>query len=111
MYVRKNSKSSHLYVTADEVIFKLSEIYKNVDWENTYCEQYRMLTQGTQHFIKFYFKFKHLSSHLSYNNKQLLTDLKNKLFNYLHTAWALWLDQVTSLKNVKDYLIYINNEY
>ena len=54
-----------------------------------YCDKYWMLNQGTQQFIKFYSEFKHLSSHLSYNEKQLLTDLKDKLSSYLCTAWAL----------------------
>ena len=85
-YARKNSKSNNPYVTADEMLSELSEIYEDVDRENTYREQYKLLVQGISSFVKFYSEFKRLFSHLSYNERQLMVDLKDKLSSRLRTA-------------------------
>jgi len=72
--------------------------------------EYYNLIQESKKFSKFYTQFQRLSFYLDYHKKQLIVDLKDKINSRL---WFIWVDQLVqsdSLKEIRFYLIHLNND-
>jgi hypothetical protein len=54
--------------------------------------------------------FQRLSFYLKYHEKQLIVDLKNKINSRLRAVWIDQLIQLKFLKEIRVYLIYLNND-
>ncbi len=71
--------------------------------------EYYNLIQRSKKFSEFYTQFQRLSFYLNYHEKQLIVDLKDKINSHL---WFIWVDQLVqpdSLKEIRFYLIHLNN--
>ena len=49
-------------------------------------------------------------SNINYQEKQLIIDLKNKIIFWLQFAWVTQLIQLSTLKEIRFYLIWLNND-
>jgi len=68
------------------------------------------LIQRSKKFSEFYTQFQRLSFYLDYHEKQLIVDLKDKINSRL---WFVWVDQLVQpdfLKEIRFYLIHLNND-
>ena len=110
MYARRKPKSHNPYITADEVLDDLKEIYEDPDKENSYRRQYNALKQGPRKFSEFFSEFRRLSSLLEYGENQLIHDLKDKITRRLLKAVVSQWIQPTTVNEYKNYLIRLDNE-
>ncbi len=72
--------------------------------------KYYNLIQESKKFSEFYTQFQRLFFYLDYHEKQLIVDLKDKIHSRL---WFIWVDQLVqsdSLKEIRFYLIHLNND-
>jgi len=67
------------------------------------------LIQEQKKFNEFYTQFQRLFFYLNYQEKQLIVDLKNKINSRLQFAWVTQLIQFNTLKEIRFYLIWLNN--
>jgi len=68
------------------------------------------LIQEQKKFSEFYTQFQWLFFYLDYQEKQLIVDLKNKINLRLQFAWVTQLIQLSTLKEIRFYLIQLNND-
>jgi len=72
--------------------------------------EYYNLVQEFKKFNEFYTQFQRLSFYLDYHKKQLIADLKDKIHSRLRFIWINQLVQSDSLKEIRFYLIHLNND-
>jgi len=72
--------------------------------------KYYNLIQEFKKFSEFYTQFQRLSFYLDYHEKQLIADLKDKIHSRLRSVWVDQLVQPDSLKEIRFYLIHLNND-
>ena len=102
---RRQRGSLNPYLTANELLDELSDLYEDPDKENNYRREYSNLYQGLSKFSEFYAVFQRLSSYLGYNDKQLMADLREKISNRLRMAWGTLLIKPATLREVRAYLV------
>ncbi len=89
---------------------KQAQLFDDSNKKVNFHRKYYNLIQEFKKFNKFYTQFQRLSFYLDYHEKQLIADLKDKIYSRL---WFVWVDQLVqsdSLKEIRFYLIHLNND-
>ncbi len=107
---RRERDCVNLYKIADDLLKELAELFNDSDKKVNFRREYYNLIQGSKKFSEFYTQFQRLSSYLEYHEKQLIVDLKDKINSRLRSVWIGQLVQPDSLKEIRSYLIRLNND-
>jgi len=107
---RRERGCANPYKTADDLLEELAELFNDPDKEANFRREYYNLVQGSKKFSEFYTQFQRLSSYLEYHEKQLIADLKDKINPRLRSVWIGQLVQPGSLKEIRSYLIRLDND-
>ncbi len=107
---RRERGCVNFYKIADDLLKELAELFNDSDKEANFRREYYNLVQGSKKFSEFYTQFQRLSSYLKYHEKQLIVDLKDKINPRLRFVWIDQLVQPGSLKEIRSYLIRLNND-
>jgi len=67
---------------------ELAQLYDDFDKETNFQKEYTNLIQEKSKFSNFYLIFQHLFFYLKYHEKQLITDLQDKIVYHFHAAWS-----------------------
>ncbi len=78
--------SLNFYVTVDDLLNELTQLYDDLDKETNFRREYANLTQRKSKFSEFYSMFQRLFFYLKYYDKQLIVDLWDKIVYHLHAA-------------------------
>ncbi len=108
---QRQQDSLNLYITVNDLLNELAQLYDDLDKETNFRRKYANLTQEKSKFSEFYSMFQHLFFYLKYHDKQLIVDLRNKIIYRFHAAWSSQLIQLESLNEIRSYLIRLNNEH
>ncbi len=98
------------YKIVDELLKELAQLFNDSDKEVNFRRNYYNLIQEQKKFSEFYTQFQRLFFYLDYQEKQLIVDLKNKINSRLRFAWVTQLIQLSTLKEIRFYLIRLNND-
>ncbi len=85
-------------------------MFNDSNKEVNFYKEYYNLIQEFKKFNEFYTQFQRLSFYLNYYEKQLIVDLKDKIYSRL---WFIWINQLVQsdfLKEIRFYLIHLNND-
>ncbi len=107
---RRERDCVNLYKIVDDLLKELAELFNDSDKKVNFRREYYNLIQESKKFSEFYTQFQRLSFYLKYYEKQLIVDLKDKINPRL---WFVWIDQLVqpdSLKEIRFYLIRLNND-
>ncbi len=107
---RRERDCVNLYKIVDDLLKELTELFNDSDKKVNFRKEYYNLIQESKKFSEFYTQFQRLSFYLKYHEKQLIIDLKDKINSRL---WFVWIDQLVqsdSLKEIRFYLIRLNND-
>ncbi len=107
---RRERDCVNLYKIADDLLKELAELFNDSDKKVNFRRKYYNLVQESKKFSEFYTQFQRLSSYLEYHEKQLIIDLKDKINPRLQFVWIGQLVQPGSLKEIRFYLIHLNND-
>ncbi len=107
---RRERGCVNFYKIADDLLKELAELFNDSDKEANFRRKYYNLVQESKKFSEFYTQFQRLSSYLKYHEKQLIVDLKDKINSRLRSVWIGQLVQPDSLKEIRFYLIRLNND-
>jgi hypothetical protein len=107
---RRERGCANPYQTTDELLEELAQLFDDPDKEANFRREYYNLVQGSKKFSEFYTQFQRLSSYLGYHEKQLIADLKDKINPRLRSVWVGQLVQPGSLKEIRSYLIRLDND-
>ncbi len=88
---------------------ELTQLFNDLNKKVNFRREYYNLIQRFKKFNEFYTQFQRLSFYLDYHKKQLIVDLKDKIHSRLQFIWVNQLVQSDSLKEIRFYLIYLNN--
>ncbi len=99
----------NLYKIIEDFLKELAQLFNDSNKEVNFRKKYYNLIQEFKKFNEFYTQFQRLSFYLDYHEKQLITDLKDKIYSHLWFVWVNQLVQSDSLKEIRFYLIYLNN--
>ncbi len=80
--------SLNFYVTVNDLLNELAQLYNDFDKETNFRREYANLTQEKSKFSEFYLMFQRLFFYLKYHEKQLIVDLRDKIVYRLHAAWS-----------------------
>ena len=100
----------NLYRIIDDFLKELAQLFDNSNKKVNFHRKYYNLIQEFKKFNEFYTQFQRLSFYLNYYKKQLIADLKDKIHFHL---WFIWVDQLVQsdfLKEIRFYLIHLNND-
>ncbi len=106
---RRERDCFNSYKIVDELLKELAQLFNDSDKEVNFCRNYYNLIQEQKKFSEFYTQFQWLFFYLDYQEKQLIIDLKNKINSRLRFAWITQLIQLSTLKEIRFYLIRLNN--
>ncbi len=101
----------NLYVTVNDLLNELAQLYDDFDKETNFRRKYANLTQEKSKFSEFYSMFQRLFSYLKYYDKQLIINLQDKIVYCLCAAWNSQLIQSESFNEIRSYLIHLNNKH
>ncbi len=107
---RRERDCVNFYKIVDDLLKELAELFNDSDKKVNFHREYYNLIQESKKFSEFYTQFQRLSFYLKYHEKQLIVDLKDKINSRL---WFIWIDQLVqsdSLKEIRFYLIHLNND-
>ncbi len=107
---RRERDCVNLYKIVDDLLKELAELFNDSDKKVNFRREYYNLIQESKKFSEFYTQFQRLSSYLKYHEKQLIVDLKDKINPRLRSVWIGQLVQSDSLKEIRSYLIRLNND-
>jgi len=99
----------NLYKIVNNLLKKLTQLFDDSNKKVNFRRKYYNLIQEFKKFKKFYIQFQRLSFYLDYHEKQLITDLKDKIHSRLRFVWVNQLVQSDFLKEIRFYLICLNN--
>jgi len=100
----------NFYKIVDDLLKELAQLFNDLNKKVNFCKKYYNLIQEFKKFNEFYTQFQRLSFYLDYHKKQLIADLKDKIHSRL---WFIWIDQLVQsdfLKEIRFYLIHLNND-
>ncbi len=100
----------NLYRIVDDLLKELAELFNDSNKKVNFRRKYYNLIQESKKFSKFYTQFQRLSFYLKYHEKQLIVDLKDKINSHLRFIWINQLVQSDSFKEIRFYLIHLNND-
>jgi len=98
------------YKIVDDLLKELAQLFDDPDKKANFRREYYNLVQEFKKFSEFYTQFQRLSFYLGYHEKQLIADLKDKIHPRLRSVWVGQLVQPDSLKEIRFYLIRLNND-
>ena len=107
---RRERDCANLYRIAEDLLKELAQLFDDSNKEVNFRREYYNLVQGSKKFNEFYTQFQRLSFYLDYHEKQLIVDLKDKIHSRLRSVWVGQLVQPDSLKEIRSYLIHLNND-
>ncbi len=93
-----------------ELLKELAQLFDDSNKKVNFRRKYYNLVQEFKKFSEFYTQFQRLSFYLDYHEKQLIIDLKDKINSHLRFIWVDQLVQSDSLKEIRFYLIHLNND-
>jgi len=89
---------------------ELAQLFNDLNKKVNFHREYYNLIQEFKKFNEFYTQFQRLSFYLNYHEKQLIADLKDKIHSCLWFIWVNQLVQSDFLKEIRFYLIHLNND-
>ncbi len=101
---------AHLYRIIEDLLKELAQLFNDLNKKVNFRREYYNLIQEFKKFNEFYTQFQRLSFYLDYHEKQLIIDLKDKINLRLWFIWVNQLVQSDSLKEIRFYLIHLNND-
>ncbi len=107
---RRERDCVNLYKIVDDLLKELAQLFDDSNKKVNFRRKYYNLIQEFKKFSEFYTQFQRLSFYLDYHEKQLITDLKDKIHSRLRFVWIDQLVQSNSLKEIRFYLIRLNND-
>ncbi len=107
---RRERDCFNSYKIVDELLKELAQLFDDSDKEVNFRRNYYNLIQEQKKFSEFYTQFQWLFFYLDYQEKQLIIDLKNKINLRLQFTWITQLIQLSTLKEIRFYLIRLNND-
>ncbi len=107
---RRERDCVNLYKIVDDLLKELAQLFDDSNKKVNFHRKYYNLVQEFKKFSEFYTQFQHLSFYLDYHKKQLIADLKDKIHSHLRFIWVNQLVQPDSLKEIRFYLIHLNND-
>ncbi len=107
---RRERDCVNFYKIVDDLLKELAELFNDSDKKVNFRRKYYNLIQESKKFSEFYTQFQRLSFYLKYHEKQLIVDLKDKINPCLRFVWINQLVQLDSLKEIRFYLIHLNND-
>jgi len=100
----------NLYRIVEDLLKELAQLFNDSNKKVNFHRKYYNLIQEFKKFNEFYTQFQRLSFYLDYHEKQLIVDLKDKINSRLWFIWVNQLVQSDSLKEIRFYLIHLNND-
>ncbi len=100
----------NLYKIVEDFLKELAQLFDDSNKKVNFRREYYNLIQESKKFSEFYTQFQRLSFYLDYHEKQLIVDLKDKIHFRLRFIWVDQLVQSDSLKEIRFYLIHLNND-
>ncbi len=107
---RRERDCVNFYKIVDDFLKELAELFNDSDKKVNFRREYYNLIQESKKFSEFYTQFQRLSFYLKYHEKQLIINLKDKINSHLRFIWIDQLVQPDSLKEIRFYLIHLNND-
>jgi len=107
---RREHDCVNLYKIVDDLLKELAQLFDDSNKKVNFRREYYNLVQEFKKFNEFYTQFQRLSFYLDYHEKQLIADLKDKIHSRLRFVWIDQLAQSDSLKEIRFYLIHLNND-
>ncbi len=107
---RRERDCVNFYKIVNNLLKELAELFNDSDKKVNFHKEYYNLIQELKKFSEFYTQFQRLSFYLKYHEKQLIIDLKDKINSRLQFIWIDQLVQSDSLKEIRFYLIHLNND-
>jgi len=89
---------------------ELAQLFNDSNKKVNFHKEYYNLIQEFKKFNEFYTQFQRLSFYLDYHEKQLIINLKDKINSHLRFIWVNQLVQSDFLKEIRFYLIHLNND-
>lgn len=106
---RRQRDCENSYKIVNDLLKELAELFDDSNKEVNFRRKYYNLVQRQKKFSEFFTQFQRLSFFLEYHEKQLIADLKDKINPRLQSVWIDQLVQPGSLKEIRSYLIRLNN--
>ncbi len=100
----------NLYRIVEDLLKELAQLFDDSNKKVNFRREYYNLIQESKKFNEFYTQFQRLSFYLDYHEKQLIINLKDKIHSRLQFIWIDQLVQSDSLKEIRFYLIHLNND-
>ncbi len=107
---RRERDCVNLYKIVDDLLKELAQLFDDSNKKVNFRREYYNLVQEFKKFNEFYTQFQRLSFYLDYHEKQLIADLKDKIHLRLRFIWVDQLVQPDFLKEIRSYLIRLNND-
>ncbi len=107
---RRERDCVNLYKIIDDLLKELAQLFNDSNKKVNFRREYYNLVQEFKKFSEFYTQFQRLSFYLDYHEKQLIADLKDKIHLRLRFVWVDQLVQPDFLKEIRFYLIHLNND-
>jgi len=107
---RRERDCANPYKIVDDLLKELAQLFDDPNKKVNFRRKYYNLIQEFKKFSEFYTQFQRLSFYLDYHEKQLIADLKDKIHSRLRFVWVGQLVQPDSLKEIRSYLIRLNND-
>jgi len=107
---RRERDYVNLYRIINDFLKELAQLFNDLNKKVNFRREYYNLIQEFKKFNEFYTQFQRLSFYLDYHEKQLIADLKDKIHLHLQFIWVDQLVQSDSLKEIRFYLIHLNND-
>lgn len=108
---RRRPNTDYPFQLHQEVIDDLAEIYEDVYEVKTANREYKRLQQGSKTFVKFYSELRRVAGVCGITEKTILQDLDDKIRPELKEKWNTSAGELKTLREVKDYLIKVDNYY
>ncbi len=107
---RRERDCVNLYRIVNDLLKELTQLFNDSNKKVNFRRKYYNLIQKFKKFNEFYTQFQRLSFYLDYHKKQLIADLKDKIHSHLWFIWVNQLVQSDFLKEIRFYLIHLNND-
>jgi len=107
---RREHDCVNLYRIVDDLLKELAQLFDDSNKKVNFRREYYNLIQEFKKFNEFYTQFQRLFFYLDYHEKQLIANLKDKIHLRLRSVWVDQLVQSDSLKEIRFYLIHLNND-
>ncbi len=98
--VRCNLNCDNFYLTINELLKKLAQLFHDSDKKDNYHREYINLIQELKKFNDFFNQFQRLYIYLKYQKNVLVVDLKNKINSRLQIFWTAQMKSLIKLSDI-----------